>query len=332
MSLRTGRLAADVRAALDSMTRYYGWIRSATGLAFSALAVIAIVLLLPIAVTLGVAALVLLAGATFTWRIARARNRLRRFTDHSYDETSTRQAIERHEIGPNGLPRHHRTQRTIVAQVDVGFPEVLAHCIEGFRPMGLAWPYWQGPECSTNQQLQELVGNRLKVLEGTLDPSVLSGTPIHPLSKVLAEIHADAPNARIVIGGYPKLFGTKASHFSSPNITSSHPTEPTCIVANFGPAPYSVLYSDAQWLNDEGEKLNSAIQAAAVTAHAEGMPVSYAPPAKFKGHGLCDAHESWIHPLEINVLAPKGYEPASFHPTATGQALGYEPAFAKALK
>ncbi len=118
MSLRTGRLAADVRAALDSMARYYGWMRSAAGLAFSASAVIAIALLLPIAVTLVVAALVLLAVATFAWRIARSRNRLRRFTDRSYDETSTRQAIERHEIGPNGLPRHHRTQRTIVARVD----------------------------------------------------------------------------------------------------------------------------------------------------------------------------------------------------------------------
>jgi hypothetical protein len=233
------------------------------------------------------------------------------------------------------LTRDTKTVTLTIGGDDVGFPEVLDHCVEGFRLGGNDdWPYWQGAECSTNQQLRGLLANRLKVLAGTLPPSDLSGTPIHPLSEVIDEAHADAPNARIVIGGYPKLFGSKESRFVLPHPTSANLLEKACLVGKYGPlpTPFSVLYSDAQWLNEEGEKLDSTIQAAAVAARKAGTPIWYAPPAKFKGHGLCDSGEAWINPLEINLSLPKGYEPGSFHPTMNGQSFGYEPAFAKALK
>jgi hypothetical protein len=232
------------------------------------------------------------------------------------------------------LANETRTVTLTIGGNDVGFPEVLEHCVEGFRPGGNDfWPYWQGPECSTNQQLRQLLGNRLKVLEGTLPPSDLGGTPIHPLREVIAEIHHYAPDARIVIAGYPKPFGANPSHYLWPDSTSTNPSEKACVVGKLTsvPAPFFVLYSDAQWINEEGEKLDSAIQAAAVAARKAGVPIRYAPPAKFKSHGLCDSSEAWIRGLEINLSQPKGYEPGSFHPTVNGQELGYEAAFAKAL-
>jgi len=228
------------------------------------------------------------------------------------------------------LPDNTRTVTLTIGGDDLGFVEVLEHCIEGLR-LGDPWPYWQGAECSTSQTLRDVLSARLNVLGGTSATSVDGGPLIHPLSEVFAAIHAEAPKARIVVGGYPALFGAKMSHYEL-HPTSTNIFERACPVwPGIGIPIYWVLYSDAQWINEEGEKLDSVIQAAAVTARQAGIPVRYAPPAKFKGHGLCDRKEAWVHSLELGV-SPIGAEPSSFHPTATGQLQGYEPAFAKALK
>jgi hypothetical protein len=228
------------------------------------------------------------------------------------------------------LPDNTRTVTLTIGGDDMGFVEVLEHCIEGLR-LGNPWPYWQGAECSTSQALRDVLSARLNVLGGTSASSVDGGPLIHPLSEVFAAIHAEAPKARIVVGGYPALFGAKGSHYEL-HPTSTNVLERACPVwPGIGIPVYWVLYSDAKWLNEEAQALDSVIQAAATAAATSGLPVKYAPPAKFKGHGLCDSKEAWVHPLELGV-SPIGPEPSSFHTTATGQLQGYEPAFAKALK
>lgn len=228
------------------------------------------------------------------------------------------------------LPDDTRTVTLTIGGDDMGFVEVLEHCIEGLR-VGKSWPYWQGAQCSTSQPLRALLSARLNVLGGTRATSIDGGPVIHPLSEVFAAIHAEAPKARIVVAGYPGLFGAKMSHYER-HPTTTNVFERACSVwPAIGVPIYWVLYSDAKWLNEEAQALDSVIQAAAVAAATTGLPVKYAPPATFKGHGLCDSKEAWVHPLELG-LSPIGPEPSSFHLTAAGQFQGYEPAFAKALK
>jgi hypothetical protein len=124
----------------------------------------------------------------------------------------------------------------------------------------------------------------------------------------LAEVHAVAPNARIVLLGYPMLFNTEYSCTS--------------------------LFSAQQrtQLHDWGRDLNSDEQdAVAQSADATGgQAVFWAPDTEFDGHLLCDDDEA-LHGFtqtpsddiasdnEWSVTAPASME--SYHPNAEGAQL-----------
>ena len=116
------------------------------------------------------------------------------------------------------------------------------------------------------------------------------------LNSVLGDIAADAPNARVVVLDYPQLYDLSKSS--------------SCI---------GLSTTDRTDLNQAADELDAAIQAAA-TAHGD----AYADvrPA-FAGHNICDS-SSWLH--SVNILDVS----ESYHPTATGQADGYLPAFTTA--
>jgi lysophospholipase L1-like esterase len=115
------------------------------------------------------------------------------------------------------------------------------------------------------------------------------------LANTLQAIHAHAPNARIVLLGYPELYDLSNSG--------------TCI---------GLSTSDRTALNDGADALDSALAAAAAASNAIWADVR----GQFAHHEICDSG-SWLHSVSLFALS------SSYHPTAAGQELGYLPVFAR---
>lgn len=107
------------------------------------------------------------------------------------------------------------------------------------------------------------------------------------LRATIAAVRGKTPGAHITLTGYPMLFTVSG------------------LPAAEQPA--------AEQINGATALLNSAIAMTAVTDGASYADVTWA----FLGHGL-GSPSPWIHPFTPG-------DPASFHPTATGYALGYVP-------
>ncbi len=116
------------------------------------------------------------------------------------------------------------------------------------------------------------------------------------LNAVLADIKADAPNARVVVLGYPELYDMSKSA--------------TCI---------GLSTTDRKDLNAAADKLDGQIQAAAGRYGDVFGDVR----AAFAGHEICDS-SSWLHSVNFLDVGE------SYHPTAAGQADAYRPVFAAA--
>ena len=116
------------------------------------------------------------------------------------------------------------------------------------------------------------------------------------LDAVLGDINARAPNAQIVVLDYPQLYDLSKSA--------------TCI---------GLSTTDRTDLDAAAQELDSTIQAAAGRAGDVFADVQGA----FAGHEICDS-SSWLHSVNIFDIGE------SYHPTAAGQANGYEPVFSKA--
>jgi lysophospholipase L1-like esterase len=114
------------------------------------------------------------------------------------------------------------------------------------------------------------------------------------LQTLLSDIHADAPNARVVVVGYPLFYDLSVSF---------------CLGLSNG---------DHQAIDTGINDLDGLLATAAANDDAV---FADARPA-FAGHELCDG-SGWLNSLTL----PIGN---SYHPTATGQKDGYLPTFAAA--
>ena len=116
------------------------------------------------------------------------------------------------------------------------------------------------------------------------------------LTSTLQAIRQHAPNARIVLLGYPDLYDLSKSS--------------TCI---------GLSTQDRTALNSGADALDSALSEAAQgsqnTVFADVRP-------QFAGHEICDSG-SWLHSVDILAIS------SSYHPTASGQVLGYERVFGR---
>lgn len=115
------------------------------------------------------------------------------------------------------------------------------------------------------------------------------------MDRVLSAISAAAPNARVVVLGYPALYDL--------------PRSSTCI---------GLSTTDRTVLNQAASLLDQVIQAAA----ARHGDVFGDVRGSFTGHQICDGDGSWLHSVNIFDISE------SYHPTAAGQSGGYEPVFA----
>jgi lysophospholipase L1-like esterase len=166
---------------------------------------------------------------------------------------------------------------------DIGFPHVIEQCVA--LPISCKW----------------LDGKSVPAAIKALRPTLLS---------TYTAIHAAAPNALLVVGGYPDLF-------AATSIKNCHGVT-------------GISTTERAWLNSMGDLLNSTIQAAVTEDHATGhrtvfAPVNGAAPGTFTGHQLCSGSSSVYLRGESS---PPGY---SFHPNAAGQ-LAYAAAFDAAIK
>lgn len=208
---------------------------------------------------------------------------------------------------------------------DAGFVTVLKKCVNG--------PEAGKYGCSADKALRAEVQNRLNVLRGASKPITVPGRQIHSLLSTYRAVHAAAKNAKIYVGGYPRLFGTRPAGYDFGGKSGA-----ACLVGATAykvPLFYSVDYLDALWIDGLANKLNGAITDAVNAARAEGIDITYVPASFFAGHGLCDTAEPWLNDIVFgtNPLTGKPEsESESFHPNRAGQAFGYASAFRIAIK
>ena len=113
------------------------------------------------------------------------------------------------------------------------------------------------------------------------------------LASTLQAIRQHAPNAKIVLLGYPDLYDLSRSG--------------SCI---------GLSTQDRTALNRGAAALDGALRAAAQANEDTFADVR----AQFAGHEICDSG-SWLHAVDIFALS------SSYHPTAAGQDQGYLPVF-----
>ena len=116
------------------------------------------------------------------------------------------------------------------------------------------------------------------------------------LDTTLQTIAADAPNATVVVLGYPDLYDLSKSS--------------SCV---------GLSTTDRIALDYGANDLDGALQAAAQANDDTFADVR----GQFAGHEICDSG-SWLH--SVNIFAVS----SSYHLTAAGQDLGYLPVFAAA--
>jgi hypothetical protein len=147
---------------------------------------------------------------------------------------------------------------------------------------------------------------------GTLtefEPKVIQDLlPAH-LSAVYLDIHKLAPNAEIIVVGYPLLF---------PSGTTS-----TCKVGTIGPIPFYLSAQNQNWLNETGTTLDNTIEGTVSGIREnDGVDIHFVDPnPAFSSHTLCSS-DPWILPL--SGFTTKGgslslLNPGSFHPNQAGQ-------------
>lgn len=114
------------------------------------------------------------------------------------------------------------------------------------------------------------------------------------LDTLYSDIRSHAPNAHVVVLGYPELYDLSLSQYCA-----------------------GLSTTDRTDLNQAADELDSAIQKQ--VANYSGFTYADVKSA-FSGHEICDS-SSWLH--SVNWL----FLQESYHPTANGQAYAYYPVF-----
>lgn len=161
---------------------------------------------------------------------------------------------------------------------DAGFADVMRACLrQGVNPHGNCR---ENLDATTRAEIRDL------------------GTE---LAEAYAEIRRRAPNARVIVVGYPRIF----------------PADPVRDAAfpDWVPAGMGMDAPDQRWLNEMARLLNATTRRAAREAGVEYVDVY----AALDGHEL-GTDEPWIHGVGLDVENASVLDMASFHPDDRGQA------------
>jgi hypothetical protein len=137
------------------------------------------------------------------------------------------------------------------------------------------------------------------------EPKVISAVGWH-LEQVYAAVAAAAPNARIVVIGYPRLFAG-----------NTNPTQPCAV-----DLASTILIPDVAMLNKFGNELDAQVAAAVAAERAAGVKIVFINPAPaFDAHEVCSP-DPWINGVVNEETSKAGTDVPgfdSFHLQAAGE-------------
>ncbi len=180
---------------------------------------------------------------------------------------------------------------------DARFPDVMTACTETAAI---------GGECSAT-------GYYLKRLNGVTDPhplyqfepAVINGLESH-LAATYAAIGAAAPNAEIIVLGYPRLFPGDQNPTSTCEVTPGIDFDVPTV----------------KFVNTMGDLMDQTISGAVAEVKATGVNIHFINPnSVFSGHEICSS-SPWFGGIVTEETSGSGTSAPgndSFHPTAAGQ-------------
>lgn len=198
-----------------------------------------------------------------------------------------------------GLRDSTQTVTLTVGGNDVGFASVLAACLHS--PDVRLQAVLDAGGDGWRRQLRAGAEQRIAFLGG---PAAVPQGRSVPLVRVLSDIARRAPDAEILVTGYPRLLGDRPT-------ANGHRASDTL--------PLFVGAEDAAWLSAQSDALDAAIATAVGRAHASGVRARYVDvSAAFAGHGLSDLHAPWVNGVVLASFGSLVPDPSSFHLTAEG--------------
>ena len=127
-----------------------------------------------------------------------------------------------------------------------------------------------------------------------------------PLVRVLSEVARRAPDAEILVTGYPRLLGSRPTpqgHRASDAL------------------PLFVAEADAAWMETQSEALDAALASGVERARCSGVRARFVDVTDaFAGHALSDRGTPWVNGVVLASLGSLVPSSSSFHLTAEGQA------------
>jgi hypothetical protein len=183
-------------------------------------------------------------------------------TKNAFEETADGQFGETSQVDAGYLDENTTLVTLSIGGNDARFGDVMQHCTQG------------DPAVNCQDTRLDPDTSNLSVAE----PELIRTKVKDSISIVLTQIHKKAPNARIVLMGYPRLFHSAA-----------------CIAGVTEPAVVRVVIweAEAAWMNQIGDVLNTEM-ANAVTPHA--AYARFADPRNdFALHGVCSPNGEAIH-------------------------------------
>jgi hypothetical protein len=153
----------------------------------------------------------------------------------------------------------------------------------------------------------------------TYVPEMINTKVRDSIGIAVRKVQQRAPNAKIVLMGYPRLFPPQADGVKNPD-------------CKFFPA---IVDPEMNWLNHMADMLNWVLQEHAVTMSHAGMPVTYSDPRdEFQLMNACSLSET-IHRVVFGKTEGEdpglGVSQQSFHPTIAGSR-NYANAFITTLR
>lgn len=183
---------------------------------------------------------------------------------------------------------------------DAGFASVVAACLHSPDPrlqavldQGSAWR--AAAKAGARQRIASLGG-----------PAAAPQDRCVPLVRVLSEVARRAPDAEVLVTGYPRLLGTQPT-------SQGHRASDVL--------PLFVGEQDAAWLAGQSAALDAALAAGVERAQATGVRARFVDvSAEFTGHGLSDIQAPWVNGVVLASLGALVPDSSSFHLTAEGSA------------
>lgn len=167
------------------------------------------------------------------------------------------------------------------------------------------------------------------------EPTVINAMGAH-LYQLYSDIAKAAPNAEIIVLGYPRLFAGDASAAACPIDAAAAIATYLGQVYNIPALNIDIPSSVTQWMNQMGDLLNSVISSQVSALSATGVKIRFVDPnspgdgyAGFEGHNICGANGDnppaagqWINGAITYSASGSGISipgTGSFHPNADGQ-------------